>query len=192
MELKKNNFSYRNEKITHTLFSIANAVNTTNNLDDLYRSIYNSLNKLIELPNFFIAIADREKNRLSFPFFIDENDTRETIHTGLENYEANTSNTSQLILKKKPLFLRKEMLRLKHKQKRTIGTVSVIWLGVPLIVRDSVIGVMVMQHYSDPDYFTKNDMDLLVAVSDQVALAIDRKKSQIKKLGNVISIFKES
>ncbi|MDD9301836.1 MAG: GAF domain-containing protein [Desulfobacter sp.] len=60
---------------------------------------------------------------------------------------------------------------------KTIGTVSVIWLGVPLIVRNEVIGVMVLQHYSDPDYFTKNDMDLLIAVSDQVALAIDRKKS---------------
>jgi len=49
-----------------------------------------------------------------------------------------------------------------------------------LIVRDEVIGVMVIQHYSDPEYFTQKDLNLLIAVSDQVALAIDRKKAQEK------------
>jgi len=38
-----------NEKITNTLFSISNSVNTTDNLDDLYRSIYDSLNQIIGL-----------------------------------------------------------------------------------------------------------------------------------------------
>jgi len=180
MGSKQNSFSYRNEKITYTLFSIASAVNTTNNLDDLYLSIYDSLNELIELPNFFMAIVDKEKKLLSFPFFVDENDTEETITRGLEQYETSTSNTSQVILKKKPLFLKKEVLKEKYRQKRTIGTVSVVWVGIPLIVRDEVIGVMVVQHYTDPNYFSQNEIDLLIAVSDQIALAIDRKKAQEK------------
>ncbi len=167
----------QNEKITHTLFSISNAVNTTDNLDDLYRSIYNSLNRLIKLPNCFIAIVDTEKKRLSFPFFVDEFDTIEVITRGLEKYEESTSNTSQVIFSKKPLLLTKKMLRQKKEQQKTVGTSAVIWLGVPLIVRDEVIGVVVVQHYTDPDYFSQKDVDLLMAVSDQVALAIDRKKS---------------
>ncbi len=180
MGFNQNDFSYQNEKITHTLFSIASAVNTTNNLDDLYQSIYESLNELIELPNLFIAIVDKEKKLLSFPFFVDENDTEETITRGLEKYESSTSNTSRVILKKKPLFLKREILQKQLKEKRTIGTVAVIWIGVPLIVRDEVIGVIAVQHYSDPNYFSQNEMDLLIAVSDQIALAIDRKKAQEK------------
>ena len=97
---------------------------------------------------------------------------------GLEKYEESTSNTSRVISTKKPMFLRKKSLLKRLKQKKTIGTAAVIWIGVPLIVRDEVIGVMVIQHYSDPYYFTQKDLNLLVAVSDQVALAIDRKKSQ--------------
>lgn len=166
------------EDINKTLFAISNAVNTTDNLDDLYRSIYDSLNHLIELPNFFIAIVDSEKKMLSFPFFVDEHDTQKTISTGLERYKESTSNTSRVISTKSPLFLKKDILQERLKQKKTIGTVSVIWIGVPLIVRGEVIGVMVVQHYSDPKYFTQKDLDLLVAVSDQVALAIDRKKAQ--------------
>ncbi|MCF6247632.1 MAG: GAF domain-containing protein [Desulfobacula sp.] len=168
----------QNEILTQTLFRISNAVNTTDNLEDLYQSIYNSLNKLIKLPNFFLAVVNKGKKRLSFPFFIDEHDTKEDITKGLEKYEESTSNTSRIILSKKPLFLTNEMLKAKHKQKKTVGTNSKVWLGVPLIVRDDVIGVMVVQHYSDPEYFTKKDIELLTAVSEQVAMAIERKRSQ--------------
>jgi PAS domain S-box-containing protein len=168
----------QNEKITRTLFSISNAVNTTENLDDLYRSIYDSLNLLIDLPNFFIAIVDSEKKLLSFPFFIDEHDTQDTITKGLEKYEESTSNTSQVIRTKSPIVLKKNQLQRRLRKKKTIGTVAVIWIGVPLIVRNEAIGVMVTQHYSDPEYFTQNDLNLLISVSDQVALAIDRKQSQ--------------
>ncbi len=168
----------QNEKITSTLFSISNSVNTTANLDDLYRSIYDSLNQIIGLPNFFIAIVDSKKKLLHFPFFVDEHDTQQTISTGLEKYKESTSNTSRVISTKRPLFLKKDLLQRRLKLKKTIGTVSVIWIGVPLIVRGDVIGVMVVQHYSDPEYFTQKNLDLLISVSDQVALAIDRKKSQ--------------
>jgi len=170
----------QNEKITHTLFSISNAVNTAENLDDLYRSIYDSLNLLIDLPNFFIAIVDSEKRLLSFPFFIDEHDTQDTITKGLEKYEESTSNTSQVIRTKRPIVLKKNQLQKRLRKKKTIGTAAVIWIGVPLIVRNEVIGIMVTQHYSDPEYFTQNDLNLLISVSEQVALAIDRKQSQEK------------
>ncbi|MCP4669853.1 MAG: PAS domain S-box protein, partial [Desulfobacula sp.] len=168
------------ENINKALFEISNAVNTTDNLDDLYRTIYDSLNHLIELPNFFIAIVDNEKKLLSFPFFVDEHDTQQTITMGLEKYVESTSNTSRVISTKKPLFLKKEILKKRLRQQKTIGTISVIWIGVPLIVRNEVIGVIVTQHYSDPEYFTQQDLNLLIAVSDQAALAIDRKKSQEK------------
>ncbi len=178
MVIYHNSLSPRGEKITQTLFSIANAVSSANDLDELYASIYMSLNAVIHLPNFFIALVDRKKKRLTFPFFIDERDTRETIAAGLEKYETSTSNTSRVIFRKKPLFLKRSELQQRQAEKKTVGSVSVIWIGVPLIVREEVIGVMVIQHYSDPDYFTQDDVDLLIAVSDQVALAIDRQQFQ--------------
>ena len=46
------------ERINYTLYDISNAVNTTRNLKELYQSIYNSLNKLMPLPNFYIAMYE--------------------------------------------------------------------------------------------------------------------------------------
>lgn len=166
------------------LFEISNAANATDNLDDLYHSIYQSLNRLIPLPNCFIAIVDNVKKKLTFPFFLDEYDSKAYLSRELESYEKKDSNTSQVIRSRKPLLLKKEALREKCKRKQTVGTGAVVWLGVPLIVRNDVIGVIVVQHYSDPGYFAQKEIDLLTAVSDQVALAIDRKKSQERTIRN--------
>ncbi|MCK5097828.1 MAG: response regulator, partial [Desulfobacteraceae bacterium] len=168
----------QSEKITRTLFSISNAVNTTDNLNDLYRSIYDSLNALIELPNFYIAIVDEEKKAMYFPFYKDEYDSEETLSFTVDDYEKTNSITTEVIESKKALFFKKEELKAKAEEKKLVGALPVIWLGIPLIILDKVIGVMTVQHYSDPEYFTEKDKDLFTAASDQIALAIDRKRSQ--------------
>jgi len=78
------------------------------------------LNHIIELPNYFIAIIDSEKKLLSFPFFVDEYDTRQTISTGLEKYKESSSNTSQVISTKRPLSLNKEILQKRLRQKKRL------------------------------------------------------------------------
>ncbi|MCP3900548.1 MAG: GAF domain-containing protein, partial [Desulfobacteraceae bacterium] len=168
----------QNEKLTGTMFRISNAVNTTDNLDHLYQSIYNSLNALIKLPNFFIAIVNEDTKTMGFPFHKDEYDSGKTLLPIFQSFEEKPSITFDVIKSKQPMFLKKKKLDEYAKLDYIMGTVPVIWLGIPLIIRGKVIGVMAVQHYSDPDYFTQKDMDLFIAVSDQVALAIDRKRSQ--------------
>lgn len=50
-------------------------------------------------------------------------------------------------------------------------------MGVPLIVRDQVIGVIAVQSYTDGDTYSTEDLDILTAISHQTAIAIDRKRS---------------
>ena len=45
-------------------------------------------------------------------------------------------------------------------------------LAVPMIARDEIYGAMVI-FYPQPHDFTKEEMELVVAVCDQAALAID-------------------
>jgi diguanylate cyclase (GGDEF)-like protein/PAS domain S-box-containing protein len=168
----------RNEEITHTLFSISNAINTTDNLDDLYRSIYDSLNLLIELPNFFICLLDEKKDVMYFPFYRDEYDSEKTIAYTVDYCETNNYISTDVIKNKKPILLTKDMLDKRCIEGTILGAIPKIWLGVPLVVRDKVIGVMAAQHYHDPDYFSQRDMDLFISISDQVAIAIDRRQFQ--------------
>lgn len=167
----------KSEQLAHALFRISNAVNTTENLDELFLSIYDTLNNLKPLPNFFICLVEEDKKVMNFPFYIDEFDEDSVIRT--VNYDENSSFiTIDVIKSRKPLFLDERQLEKRHTSNRAAGTMSKVWLGVPLVIRGQVIGVMAVQHYRDPGYFSKKDMDLFVAVSEQIALAIDRKQSQ--------------
>nr|NJM01989.1 response regulator [Desulfobacula sp.] len=161
------------EKINYTLYDISNAVNTTRNLKELYQSIYTSLNRLMPLPNFYIAIYDHKKKTIHFDYFIDEYDDDFPI---IEPLEKPGCLTGEVILAGRPLFLKENMLMEWARKNRIVGTVPKIWLGVPLIIQGSVIGAICVQHYSDPGYFSHRQLEILVSVSDQIAVAIERRQ----------------
>ncbi|MCP4553177.1 MAG: PAS domain S-box protein, partial [Bacteroidetes bacterium] len=141
----------------------------------MYASIHKSLNRLIHVQNLYIAIYYEENRLLRFPYYADELDG--------ESYKEimilkKKSLTGEVILSKKPLFLNETQLNERVKQGRIIGSIPKIWLGVPLISDESVIGVLAIQSYKDPDAFTKRDLDILVSVSHQIAVVIERKRIQ--------------
>ncbi len=168
------------EKITKTLFSVSNAVNTTVNLDELYLSIHQSLGKIIDVTNFFIALYDRENDILSFPYSVDTEDNLLGSYYEVSNPKDSSSLSVRVIKSGKPLFLDKnEIIRYAKKMgKKILGPAAKVWVGVPLKIKNEVIGAMAVQSYIDPDMYHKKDIEVLLSVSDQVATAIDRKRSE--------------
>ncbi len=62
----------RNASATvNTLFEISSAVNKTENFYDLYASIHESLNKILNIENFAIALYHEENDSMTFPYFAD-------------------------------------------------------------------------------------------------------------------------
>jgi len=163
------------EKINHVLRTITNAVHTTESLSQLYRYIHHSLSRLMDLSNFFIALYDRTNKGVNFEYFVDQFDK------GLPRIESLTktnSLTGEVIIKKRPLFLKENMLLDRAKKIKIVGTVPKIWLGVPLFIRGEVIGVVAVQSYFDANLYNEKDLQILSSVSDQVALAIHRKRAE--------------
>lgn len=163
------------EEINRVLFWISNAINTTKDLDQLYASIHKALGRIIDVTNFFIALYDGEKRTLRFPYYIDEKD--EKSQDLVVDYDISDSLTGQVIIDGKPVLLDTEALLERKAQNRLHGTVPLTWIGVPLITDNVVIGVMAVQSYTDPHIFNKEDARVLASVSEQIALAIDRKRA---------------
>src|SRR2546425_6716691 len=61
-----------------------------------------------------------------------------------------------------------------------IGTPAVDWIGVPLKAKDEIIGVLVIQSHTEGLTFGDDDKDMLVFVSTQVAMAIERKRAEVE------------
>ena len=173
LKIEANERNYA-EKINAVLFDISNAVTTTPSLDDLYRSIHKSLNEIMELSNFYIGIYHEKEDMIRVAYEVDE--FAEGI-TEIREVSGLKSLSGEVIFGRKPLLLTREMLELRNDKQTIIGMPPLVWLGVPLLIQDRMMGLISAYSYSDPDYFKKRDLDILIAVSSQIAIAIERKQA---------------
>lgn len=164
----------KTEKNITAAYKISEAANTSTNFDDLYKSIHQIVATLMPAKNFYIAIYDRNKDLLTFPYFVDEYDDEATPRkpgNGITEYVLKTG---------KPLLATPEVieeLRMKG-ESLPFGTESIDWLGVPLIVKGNTIGVLAVQSYTEGVRYTQSDIEILKYVSVQVAMSYERKISE--------------
>lgn len=178
LSLEKQNTSRKNfltntEKLQKLLLNIANTVNICPTMEELYKEIHVNLQQIIDTSNFFIALYNQETDTLKLPYFIDSIDS-------FSEMPAGKTLTSYAIKKAKTVVLNTKMM-----QKLTdegvielVGSPSKIWIGIPLKIRNFVIGLLSVQSYSDDTILEKADIELLEIIADQVALAIDRKLAE--------------
>ena len=189
-----------NEIVAHLLYQISNAVSATTDLDDLYERIHAILNNTIDAANFFIALLDQDRRTLEFTYYEDEEDDCKGVTFDITE-PGTTSFSVEVIRSGKPLLVTRKKLsqsqapdskshdivylvrddfmqRKDTSEQAMIGTQSEVWLGVPLVIKGEVVGVMAVQSYTNPNQYSVKDVDLLVSVSEQIALAIERKANE--------------
>ena len=163
----------RAEDINKTLFAISNAITATQNLSDLYQQIHHLLGEVFDVTNFFIAIVDIKERTLHFPYYVD---TMDKDFSSIKDFNEKESLSGLVVSQQKPVLLTKKELEKRAAQKGVWGPVPLIWMGVPLMIRDEVIGVIAVQSYTDAGLYTAQDLQVLSSVSDQVAIAIERRQ----------------
>ena len=62
------------QNLQEALYSIAQAINTTQTLEELTGQIHQIVGGLMYATNFFLALLDEENQTLTFPYYIDEMD----------------------------------------------------------------------------------------------------------------------
>ncbi len=161
------------EQIQKVLYNISNAVITTDNLVELISIIKEELGTIVDTTNFYIALYDKKTESLTAPFHVDEKDKFTTIPAGktLTKYVVDT---------KKPLLaninLKKKLV--KEGKLEYTGSLSKIWLGVPLKIEGIVTGVIAVQSYTDENAYGESDMEMLMFIAHQISISIDRKKAE--------------
>ncbi len=156
------------------VYRIAQAADSSDSLEDLYRSVHQTVGTVMPAGNFYIALYDDGKGLISFPYFVDEVDEPPAplkLGKGLTEYVIRTG---------KPLLCDEATdkdLRGRG-EVEVVGAPSAIWLGVPLIVEGRTIGAMVVQHYSDAKAYGDVERRMLEFVSSQVARSIERKRAE--------------
>ena len=164
----------RLEAESRAISRIIHGAASTANLEELLELIHRTIKKIVYAENFFVALFDPETEMLSMQFWVDKYDPMPAplkLGRSLGAYVFRKGRSM--------LFTDADVKRLIDQgEVESVGTDSPIWLGVPLKTPTGVIGVLVVQDYENSDTYSLRDVELLTSVADQIALAIERKRSE--------------
>ena len=162
----------RAEQVQASLYRISEAALTAHSLDELYRLIHRIVDELMPAKNLYIALYDEETDLIRYPYVVDEVDDSTPVHRLGKGLTAYVLRTGQ------PLFAPPEVFDdlVARGEVELIGPPSVDWLGAPLKADGHTIGVIAVQTYSEHVRLTEEHKEILVFVSSQVAMAIQRRR----------------
>jgi len=174
------------EKTQAAAYQISEAAHTAANLHDLFQQIYPIITDLLPTDNLYIALYDEEANLLSFPYFVDEHDVLAPRNPG-------RGITAYVLRTGKPLLATPEIYKslVDSGEIEQLGEPAVDWLGVPLKIDEKIIGVLAVQTYQQNVRLNQSHMDILLFVSTQVAMAIQRKQAEeeIRQRNQVLAML---
>ncbi len=164
----------RAEALSSALYRIAEKASATQDLQQFFAAIHGIVDELMCARNFSIAIHDPESQLLSFPYFVDEQQSAPApakLANGLVEYVLRTG---------EPLLCTPQLAQqMQQRGKIELSAPTPLhWLGVPLKVNHHILGALVLKSYSKNTRFRERDQDVLTLISQQLAAAIDRKRNE--------------
>jgi PAS domain S-box-containing protein len=164
------------ERLQKVYYSIANLAISAKDLPSLYGAIHRELSKIIETSNLFIALCDDARTQMQFAYHVDQHPQHRPqgplpFASGVSEY---------IIAGGQPRYLTHADYQqlLDNGTITAFGLVPEVMLASPLSIGDRIIGVLAVQDYSRADAYTPSDLDVLHFISNQVALAIERKRNE--------------
>ncbi|HYW41088.1 MAG TPA: PAS domain S-box protein, partial [Terriglobales bacterium] len=162
----------RTEELNAALYAIAARSQSAEDLQQFFAGIHNIVGQLMNARNFYISLYDPQSQLLSFPYFVDEQDSTPTpkpLGRGLTEYVLRSG---EPLLATPAVF--EELVR--RGEVELIGAPSLDWLGVPLKSGTTCIGALVVQSYNENTRFGERDREILKFVSQQLAATIEHKR----------------
>jgi two-component system cell cycle sensor histidine kinase/response regulator CckA len=156
------------------MIEIIQALNLTANLDELLERMHRAMKSIVRAENFFIALHDNATGMFHFPFVADRHDDPPPPQKAGRTCSAYVYRSGKTLLANRETF--DELV--KSGEIELIGTPAAAWLGVPLRTLSGIIGVLVVQSYDDENAFSQRDVELVVSIASQIALAIERKRAE--------------
>jgi two-component system, cell cycle sensor histidine kinase and response regulator CckA len=162
------------EKVRAALYEIAATASAAEELDEFYAAIHGIVGELMYARNIYVALHNPDAGTLSFPYCVDEQDpppVTRPLQKGLTEYVLHTG---------EPLLMPDEDFpaMIATGKVESVGSPSIDWLGVPLKTRGRTFGVLVVQSYDPRFRYGRTEKDVLTFVSQQIAVAIERKGAQ--------------
>ncbi|MGL1958040.1 MAG: EAL domain-containing protein [Colwellia sp.] len=168
------------------LFQLNQLSQDCDNLTDFYPQVHRTIATLMTAKNFYIVNYEQTFSTIEFVYYVDEKDKKPT---GIIDYKNSEGSFTHLVIESmQPLLVTPAIEKqLNDNQKiKKYGTTGTDWLGVPLLQDGLVIGVMVVQSYSESTRYVEQDLNLLTFAAQHVVGAMLRLQDQ-ERLQNAVN-----
>jgi two-component system cell cycle sensor histidine kinase/response regulator CckA len=164
----------RVEALSSALYRVAEKSSSAHDLQQFFAAVHGIVDELMYARNFYIALYDPASDLVTFPYFVDEQDSApvsKTLGVGLTDY---------LIRSGQPLLATPEVLQAMEDRGEVArnGSRSLDWMGVPLKVNNHTFGALVVQTYSKNIRYGERDKEILTFVARQLASAVEIKRNE--------------
>ena len=149
-----------------TVNSVSKALNDKLELNALIQLVGDKMKEVFNSDITYLAILDTETNVINFPYQDGDDMPPMMLGEGL---------TSRIIQTGEPLLINKDtdiVAEYETHGPNQTGKQAVSYLGVPIPVEDSIIGVLSVQSLTKEGRFTEEDKNLLSTIAINVGVAL--------------------
>jgi len=164
----------QSEKVKGAVYRISELAHSAKGMNDLFANIHIVIGDLMDAHNLFIALIEPDNETISFPYYVDEKDPPPVPRKRGNTLTDIVLRTGKHLLAKPEdiqYFVDRGIIEMR-------GSPAIDWLGVPLRVDKEVIGALVVQSYNPKIRYGDHEVDVLIFVSEQIALSVHRLKMQ--------------
>jgi diguanylate cyclase (GGDEF)-like protein len=167
------------ESLQTALFEISElSASLDDDVPRFYSKLHDTLARLISAPNCFVAVLNKDKDMLAFPYFSDE------LHDSIDERALGLGLTEYIIRRgEASLIDNSKILALVEEGEVDVTVAQNMmehnnsWLGSPLVTDGEVQGVIAVQTYGKLDKYNQKDLEILRFVSHHIAIALARRRS---------------
>ncbi len=171
-----------------TVNSVGQALASQLDLEALIELVGEQVRATFEADLAYVALHDRPSGRIDFAYYYENGRRRDE-----PSIAFGEGLTTRILDSREPLLLNRSPQFEEHQATR-VGTSVRSFLGVPILVRDSAIGVISVQSIEEEGRFGENDSRLLATIAANVGVAIQNARlfSEVERqrqyLGSLVAI----
>jgi diguanylate cyclase (GGDEF)-like protein/PAS domain S-box-containing protein len=154
-----------------TLNRISAALISGLEMSVVLKTLYEECRAFLRMDSFYVALLNRAKNLIEFPFFVDSG---QILSMSPQKIDERKGLTTEVIRTGQTLYLpdaTQMQARKRHSIVRAGGTPTRSYIGAPMRLKGEIIGVLSVQS-TEPDCYSETDLRLIETIANHAAIAI--------------------
>jgi signal transduction histidine kinase/putative methionine-R-sulfoxide reductase with GAF domain len=163
----------RRAELLATLNRVGLTLTADMGLNEVLQALYRSICEVVATDSFYVALYDRTSGLISFPVFYTP---RGLIQAGYSDIHTTPGLSGEVILQGRTLYLPdidEPDVSQSHMIIPADPSPTRTYLGIPLVVKEQVIGLMSVQS-EQTNAYNSDQISLLETIASQAAIAVER------------------